>query len=132
MSTIKVTIGKSKDLYGAYSDDAPGIWGEGKTVAEVKQSFYDAIDLFIEFNEPENVPAILKGEYKIEWKFEVESLISHYKGIFTSAALERLTGINQGLLSHYATGMKKPRPAQKKKIEDALHNLGAELLAVEL
>jgi predicted RNase H-like HicB family nuclease len=132
MKTIKVVIAASKDTYAAYSDDAPGIWGEGFTVAEAKQSFLDAIELTKEHNAEEHIPDIIKGEYQIVWKMDVESLIAYYKGIFTSAALERITGINQRQLSHYATGLKKPRPNQRKKIEDALHKLGSDLLAVEL
>jgi hypothetical protein len=58
--------------------------------------------------------------------------LDYYKGIFTNAALERITGINQKQIQHYASGLKKPRPAQVKKIESALHNLGAELMSVEL
>jgi hypothetical protein len=46
--------------------------------------------------------------------------------------LERITGINQKLLHHYSSGLKKPREAQKKKIETALHRLDEELLAVKL
>lgn len=71
MRTLRVTIGKSKDLYGAYSESAPGIWGEGKTVAETKQSFIAAIDLFTEYNDLDKVPTILRGEYSLEWEFEV-------------------------------------------------------------
>jgi len=52
--------------------------------------------------------------------------------VFTKPALERLTGINQKQLHHYATGLKKPRPAQRKKIESALHKLGKELLTIQL
>jgi hypothetical protein len=36
------------------------------------------------------------------------------------------------LLHHYASGLKKPRLVQRKKIESALHRLGEELMAVEL
>jgi hypothetical protein len=70
MEIIKVTIGKGKDLYSAYSENAPGIWGEARTITGVKQSFLNAIVLFTEYNESRNVPAILKGEYTVEWNFE--------------------------------------------------------------
>ena len=66
------------------------------------------------------------------FKFDTESLLEYYKGIFTNAAFERLTGINQMQISHYATGLKKPRKAQAKRIEAALHKLGKELVAIEL
>ena len=47
-------------------------------------------------------------------------------------AFEKITGINQKLIHHYATGLKKPREAQRKKIEEGLHALGRELLSIEL
>jgi len=62
----------------------------------------------------------------------LESLFTYYKGVFTKSALERITGINQRQLQHYSSGLKKPRLAQKQKIETALHKLGNELIAVEL
>lgn len=34
MNTIKVVIGVGTDTFSAYSDDVPGIWGEGLSVAE--------------------------------------------------------------------------------------------------
>jgi predicted RNase H-like HicB family nuclease len=132
METLTVLIGRNNDTYGVYSDDAPGIWGEGTTLEEAKKSFNDAIKLFKEYNSDENIPRSIRGDYQIIWRMEVESLIYFYKGIFTNAAYEKITGINQRQLSHYATGLKKPRPLQKKKIADALHKLGKELLAVEL
>jgi hypothetical protein len=52
--------------------------------------------------------------------------------IFTNAALEKLTGINQKQLQHYSTGHRNPRIEQRNKIEKALHDLGKELLSVEL
>jgi transcriptional regulator with XRE-family HTH domain len=58
--------------------------------------------------------------------------LQHYNGIFTQAALERLTGINQRQLQRYACGANKPRENQAIKITKALHNLGKELLAIEL
>ena len=61
---------------------------------------------------------------------DVKSLLNLYRKIFTKAGLERLTGINQKQLWHYAHGTSVPRTAQVRKIEDALHRLGSELLAV--
>ena len=55
-----------------------------------------------------------------------------YKGILGNPAFEKITGINQKLIHHYATGLKKPREAQRKKIEEGLHALGRELLSIEL
>jgi hypothetical protein len=39
--------------------------------------------------------------------------------------------INQHQLSHYANGIKKPRPEQRRRIVEGLHKIGRELIAVE-
>ncbi|HQQ96430.1 MAG TPA: hypothetical protein PLX35_04170 [Cyclobacteriaceae bacterium] len=59
-------------------------------------------------------------------------MLNFYRGIFTNATLERITGINQKQIQHYASGHKKPRPAQLRKIETAFRKLRNELLALEL
>ncbi|MEO8772661.1 MAG: hypothetical protein ABI402_21375 [Ferruginibacter sp.] len=130
MNTINVIIERSNDMFSAYAENVEGIYGGGDTIDEVKQSIEDSIELYKSYNK--DLPAIIKGKYKLSYKFDTESFIQFYKGIFTNAALERLTGINQKQIHHYATGFKKPRPAQAKKIEAAMHKLGSELMAVEL
>ena len=132
MKEIRIIIEKSDDLYSAYAENVEGIYGGGDTVAEAKQSVVDAIALLKEHNGLENLPEALKGNYKLVYKFDAVSLLNYYKGIFTNAALERITGINQKKIQAYAAGIKKPRPAQTQKIEIGLHNLANDLLAVEL
>ncbi|SHG28976.1 Predicted nuclease of the RNAse H fold, HicB family [Salegentibacter echinorum] len=131
MDEIKVIIEKSSDSYGAYSENVPGLYGAGNTPEECKESILDAIETIKTLDDNE-IPDILKGDYNITYKFDTESLLNYYKGIFTNAAFERLTGINQKQLQHYSSGLKKPREATKSKIEDSLHKLGKELLAVKL
>lgn len=132
MKIIKVIIEKTKNMYSSYAENVHGIYGGGDTVEDAKRSVVDAIRLLKEHNDIKNVPAILKGEYSIIYKYDTESFLKHYKGIFTNSALERITGINQKQFQHYASGLKKPRRTQAKKIESALHKLGRELLALEL
>lgn len=132
MKTLKIVIERSADMFSAYADNAKGIYGAGDTVEETKQSILEAIEIYKNEFKPENIPAILKDEYEIIYHFDVESLLNYYKGIFTNAALEKITGINQRQLQHYSSGLKKPRLPQLKKIEDGLHKLAAELQAVEL
>ncbi len=127
-----MVIERSKNLFSAYAENAEGIYGGGKTVEEAKQSVLNAIRLLKEHNTIKNIPDILKGRYELVFKFDMESLFNYYKGIFTKSGLERITGINQRQLQHYSSGLKKPRPAQKEKIQVALHRLGNELMAVEL
>ena len=131
IKNIKIVIERSNDLYSAYAENISGIYGAGTTVSEAKDSILKSIRLIQKYNK-EKTPPILHGEYKLVYRFDVESFLNYYKGIFTNAALERITGINQKQLQHYASGLKKPRETQIKKIESALHKLGGELMAVEL
>jgi hypothetical protein len=131
MKKIRIIIGRSKDFYGAHSENVNKINGGGETIEEVKQSVLECIEIIKTFDD-KNIPAALKGEYELVWKFDVGSFLQYYKGIFSQTGIARLTGINEKQLNHYASGLKKPRPAQAKKIEMALHKLGSELLSVEL
>lgn len=132
MKQVKIIIERGKDQYAAYAENIEGIYGAGDTPNEAKKSVVEAISLFKKYNTSKNIPAILKGEYELVYRFDTQSLLNYYKGVFTNAALERITGINQKQFQHYASGLKKPRTIQTKKIESALHKLGNELLSVEL
>jgi predicted RNase H-like HicB family nuclease len=132
MEKIIITVGASSDHFGAYSENCPGIYGAGDTAEAAKKDALKGLELFINSRDEKDLPGILKGEYTIIFKYDTQSFLNYYNKIFSNVALERLTGINQKLLHHYSSGLKKPREAQKKKIESALHRLGEELLAVEL
>ena len=131
MKTIKVVIEKTKDHYSAYAENLDGIFGAGETVLEAKSSILNAIKLFKKYNKT-NLPVKLQGAYTIKYRFDTQSLLNYYKGIFTNASFERITGIKQKQIQHYASGLKKPRTAQKIKIQQSLHKLAEELMEVEL
>ena len=131
MKIIKVVIEKTKDNYSAYAENVDGIFGGGETVVEAKESVIKAIKLFKKYNKM-NLPKILQGEFKLKYRFDTQSLLNYYKGVFTNASLERITGIKQKQIQHYASGLKKPRAAQNLKIQDSLHKLAEELMEVEL
>ena len=124
----------TENNYCAYVKEVDGVAATGATITEIKEKLAEALDDLIETCEEMGleVPDVLKSGYMIEFKMDVKSLLSVYYGIFTKSALERLTGINQKQLWHYANGLSKPRKAQKEKIESALHRLGNELLSIHL
>ena len=132
MEKLIIEIGKSKDHYGAYSINCPGVYGAGETVDEAKENVIEGLRLLVETRKKEELPDILKGEYQIVYKFDTQSFLKYYQDIFSKSALEKLTGINQKQLHHYASGLRKPRIPQRKRIEYALHSLGRELMSVEL
>ena len=131
MKTIRIIIERNEDGFWGYSENEKAIVGGGDTVQECKQDILDCIETLKDLNTASK-PAFLEKEYGLVYKFDAASLLSYYKGIFSNSALERITGINQKQIQHYASGHRNPRAEQRLKIEKALHNLGKELLAVEL
>ena len=105
VKNIKIVIERSNDLYSAFAENIAGVYGAGNSVTEAKDSILKSIKLLQKYNK-ENIPPVLKGEYNLVYRFDVESFLNYYKGIFTNAALERITGINQKQLQHYASGLK--------------------------
>jgi predicted RNase H-like HicB family nuclease len=132
METIRIIIEKSADYYDAYAENCEGIYGAGETAEAAKQNALEGLNLLVKSRAKEELPKILQGEYDIVYQYDTQSFLNYYNKIFNKPALEHLTGINQKLLHHYSSGLKKPRLAQRKKIEKALHRLGEELLAVDL
>lgn len=131
MKILKVVIEKTKDNYSAYAENVDGIFGGGETVVEAKESIIKSIKLYKKYNK-NNLPKIFQSEFKLKYRFDTQSLLNYYKGVFTNASLERITGIKQKQIQHYASGLKKPRAAQKIKIQQSLHKLAEELKEVEL
>ena len=132
MEKIRIIIEKSTDYYDAYADNCDGIYGAGETSEAAIEDALRGLELYISSREKKDLPAILQEEYEIEYQYDTQSFLNYYNKIFTNAALERITGINQKLLHHYSKGLKKPRTTQRKKIETALHRLGNELLMTRL
>jgi len=132
MNKLIIKVGASDNHFGAYTENADGVYGAGNTPQEAINNALEGLKLLKETRPKENLSPILQKDYEIEYQYDTESFLKYYTNIFSKPALEKLTGINQKQLHHYASGISKPREAQKKKIETALHSLGRELLAVKL
>lgn len=134
MKTLTVIIERAENNYSAYIEEVGGIVAVGSSVQEIKKGIVESINVLVEECKEfgDVVPPELEGEYNLVFKMDVKSLLSFYEGIFTKAGLERITGINQKQLWHYASGARNPRPEQVIKIETALHRLGEELIAINL
>jgi transcriptional regulator with XRE-family HTH domain len=99
---------------------------------EVKKRFNFHIEKMIKAGK--NVPRwLVKNEYRFGYKFsDATSLLKAYTSYLSLAAISRASGINVNQLSQYANGMKKARPNQMKRIMDAIHDIGKELMAAVL
>jgi predicted RNase H-like HicB family nuclease len=135
MEKLIVRVGKTPKGYSACVDLLPGlILAVTGDFAKFKRELVESIDFHLEGMKEDGdpYPAIFDGEYEFEYEFDIESLLYCYGNIFAKSALERLTGINQKQIGHYAKGRSKPRPAQERKIKKALHELGEELAAISV
>lgn len=134
METLKIIVERADNNYSAFIDKVDGIVVTGNSVDEIKLNMVSAIDEFIKECKELNceIPEELQGDYDLCFKMDVKSLLHFYSGIFSKAGLERITGINQKQLWHYASGGRNPRPEQAMKLETALHKLGEELLSISL
>ena len=134
MKTLNVIIERTENNYSAYLQEVDGVIAIGKSVAEIKQCIIESIEVLKEScNELGcEIPEELQGDYTLTFKMDVRSVLDFYSNIFTKAALERITGINQKQLWHYASGERVPRAEQAVKLENALHKLGEELLSIQL
>jgi predicted RNase H-like HicB family nuclease len=134
MGKVNVKVEVTVNNYAAFIDDLPGCVSTGKTLRELKANMTEAVADHLEISREygDKISDLFSGDYELVFRFDTQSLLQHYRGIFTNAALQRMTGINQRQLQHYASGVSRPRPEQANRIESALHRLGEELMAVEL
>lgn len=133
-----------KKLSAIIEQAADGTWaaylenemfsGMGETAETAKKNMMESILFYVTTCKEDGYqyPSWLDGEYEIVYRFDTKSILKYYRGIFTKAALERLTGLNQKQLGDYASGRSRPRPATAKKIERALHALGDELKSLSI
>lgn len=67
--------------------------------------------------------------YEIEdlrFEYDLDSFFTFYK-VINAKALSQRIGMNQSLLAQYIKGIKKPSPAQTKRILSGVHQIGKEL-----
>jgi len=134
MRKVNAFIERGNDgTYGIYVDlDEDqltyGVIGDGKTVQEAIQDFYNSYAEVKELYKDKNQ---YFEEVEFVFKYDMASFLQYYSKVLSLAGLERLTGINQGQLSHYITGRRKPSRRTKEKIEKSLHNFAEEISQVE-
>lgn len=134
MEKVQVIIEKSSTGYSAYIPELPGCVSTGSSLDKVKDNISEAISFHLDGMRQDNlsIPYLFSGNYTLQFSYDVETFLNHYDQIFTRRALSRITGINESLLSQYASGLKHPRKAQAKRIEKGLHELANELLQISL
>ena len=133
MNKVIIDTARTEQEYSAACSLLPGwIVAYSGDFEGFRQYVQESIDFEIEGYKERGTayPDVFDGEYELYFKFDVRSLLDYYRGIFSFASLQLITGINQKQLAHYASGISKPRPAQAEKIANGLHRLANELQMV--
>lgn len=131
MRTVKAIIERASDgAYSAYmdADDISYlITGTGKTAEEAVDSFKTNYEDMKRYYAEEGKEF---EEVDFDYKYDMASFLSYYCKAFSLAGLSRITGINQGQLSHYVTGHRTPSEKTKQKIQYSIKSFAKELSQV--
>ncbi|MCM1333192.1 MAG: hypothetical protein NC248_11360 [Bacteroides sp.] len=136
MQQLTINTSKTSKGYSASCDLIPGwVVAHSGDFPGFESYVRESIDFYVEcaLADGEPVPEILTDKnVRIVYRFDVQSLLEHYQNIFSFAALQHITGVNQRQLWHYAAGRSKPRQKQAEKIVTALNRLGKELVSLSV
>lgn len=136
MEKIRVDVAWCDKNFGAsLGENVPGsVVLTAKTYAELLREVPETLRFHVEgmVADGDDVPRwLVDGDYEFEYNLlDVATVLRAYEPFISLAAVSRASGINQHLLSHYANGMKQPRPKQRQRIIDGIHKIGRELLTV--
>lgn len=130
MGIVKVKIDWCDTNYSAASEnDDIACVATGKTLADVKENFKEALLFHIEGMQEDQLPlsAELSGDIVFEYHFTARAMLK-YSDIFISRkALASASGINEQQLSHYATGFRNAKPSTTQKIAAGIQAISDEL-----
>lgn len=119
---------------GSYSDNVPGgVTFTGDTYEDMLREAQETLDFHMQgYVEDGEAPQwYLDHDYTLDFHPTTAALLRAYTSDISLASISRATGINQTQLSHYANGLKTPRPAQRRRIIEGIHAIGRRLLAVQ-
>ncbi|MCK8622624.1 DNA-binding protein [Prevotella sp. E13-27] len=131
MKKVKAIIERAGDgNYSVYMDAdniSYLITGTGTTAAEAIASFKDNYEDMKRYYAEEGKEF---EELDFDYQYDMASFLSYFSKAFSLAGLSRITGINQGQLSHYVTGHRVPSARTKEKIQKSIHSFASDLSQV--
>lgn len=131
MKQVKAIIERAGDgTYSVYmdADDMSYlVTGTGKTVDEAVECFKNGYEDMKKYYEEKGKEF---EEVEFEYKYDMASFLSYFSKAFSLAGLSRITGINQGQLSHYVTGHRVPSQRTKEKMQRSIKEFAEDLSQV--
>jgi len=133
MEKVVVILEKTDTGFSAYLPDLPITCTSGGDLGEVERNMHEALELQLEALKIEGqlVPSRFSKEVRFDFRLDITDFFNLFPPIKQTAVAKK-AGINPSLLRQYSRGIKHPSLSQAKKIENAIHQLGRELLKVNL
>ncbi len=131
MKKVKAIIERAGDgNYSVYmdADDLNYlITGTGATAEKAIKSFKENYEDMKRYYAEEGKAF---EDVEFEYQYDMASFLSYFSKAFSLAGLSRITGINQGQLSHYVTGHRVPSARTKEKMQKSIRSFAADLSKV--
>ena len=104
-----------------------GVFGEGATIEEAERDF---LAVFNEMRENYKVRTGKEVEATFSFVKDMSAVLQECKEYISFAYLSQLTGISKAMLSQYACGTRRPKPAQRERIVGGIHQIGQTCMQV--
>jgi transcriptional regulator with XRE-family HTH domain len=121
---FKFIVERTRTGYSSYEQNHP-IFTTGGTILELQVNALEASNLYME----EQGKRVTRSH--LDFEIDFKQFFEFYKVINAKHLAQRI-GMNESLLSQYVTGKKKPSKKQVERIIDGLHEIGKELLEINL
>ena len=136
MEKIRVDVQWCDNNFGAtLGENVPGsVVVTAKSYEDLLKEVPETLRFHINgmLEDGDDVPQWLRDEdYEFDYNLvDVATMLRAYEPFITLSALSHASGINQHQLSHYANGIKHPRPQQRQRIVEGMHKIGRTLLPI--
>ncbi|MDR1887137.1 MAG: type II toxin-antitoxin system HicB family antitoxin [Prevotellaceae bacterium] len=131
MRTLKVIVSKANSGVSAHLPEIPGYVIARDSVAKLKKDLREGLQFHIEGLYDEERQPWMDNEYDLEYVYhDIPSLVEAYNGFINQSSLARISGINEGLMRQYVSGVKTPTKKTLERIEAGLKEYADELHSV--
>ncbi len=134
MKKVKIIIEWASDggIGAIMQDDM--FAGMGETVEAAVADLRAGVRFYVETAREMGFPYkdYLDEEFEIELEYDAVSMLKYAREYIKDTKLAELTGIPAAQLGRYANDKAKPRPAQRRKIVEALHRFAVPFYSITL
>ena len=104
-----------------------GVFGEGATIEKAERDFLAVFDEMRAAHKERTGEDIHAEFYFVK---DMSAVLQECKEYISFAYLAQVTGISKAMLSQYACGTRRPKPAQREKIVGGIHQIGRTCMQV--